>query len=130
MEIVTRIWVSQDLYGLASWTVREPEGFHRHTKKGTSVTTRNRSPADATASDEKLLASLRQFIRTKGADYLNDPNISSVGVGYKITEGKATREIPLQFTVDEKVGLEDLHSVDTVAIPETIVVDGVAVPPM
>ncbi|WP_208786597.1 hypothetical protein [[Micrococcus luteus] ATCC 49442] len=94
------------------------------------MTTRNRSPADATASDEKLLASLRQFIRTKGADYLNDPNISSVGVGYKITEGKATREIPLQFTVDEKVGLEDLHSVDTVAIPETIVVDGVAVPPM
>jgi endonuclease G len=92
------------------------------------MTTRKRSSGESTAGDEELLASLRQFIRTKGADYLDDPNISSVGVGYKVTEGKATREISLQFTVDEKVGLEDLESLDTVAIPETIVVDGVAVP--
>jgi endonuclease G len=78
--------------------------------------------------DEELLKSLRRFIRAQGAEYLKDPNISSVGVGYKLTDGESTGEISVQFTVNEKVGPDKLESLDTVAIPETIVVDGVAVP--
>ncbi|MCU1531589.1 MAG: endonuclease [Arthrobacter sp.] len=93
------------------------------------MTTRKRSSGDSTAGDEELLASLRQFIRTKGTDYLEDPNISSIGVGYKITDGKPTGEISLQFTVDEKVAEpEAFESLGTGPIPEAIVVDGVAVP--
>jgi endonuclease G len=93
------------------------------------MTTRKRSSGDSTADDEKLLASLRQFIRTKGVDYLEDPNISSIGVGHKITDGKPTGEISLQFTVDKKMAEpEALESLGTEPIPETIVVDGVAVP--
>ena len=80
------------------------------------------------SADEKLLVSLRQFIRSQGADYLQNPNISSLGVGYKIVDGKPTQEISLQFTVDSKVEPEGLESLGTTAIPETIVVDGVAVP--
>lgn len=86
-------------------------------------------PAGASRpADDKLLTALRQFIRAKGADYLKDPNISSIGVGYKITDGKQTGEISLQFTVDEKVAPEELESLDTAVIPDTIEVDGVEVP--
>lgn len=101
---------------------------HRY-RKGRLMTTRKRSSGDSTADEEKLLASLRQFIRTKGADYLEDPNISSIGVGHKITDGKPTGEIALQFTVDKKMAEpEALESLHTEPIPQTIVVDGVAVP--
>lgn len=92
------------------------------------MTTRKGSSDELKPADEKALKSLRQFIRTRGAEYLKDPNISSIGVGYKVTEGKATGEIALQFTVDQKVAPEALESMDTVPIPETIVVDGVSVP--
>lgn len=86
------------------------------------------STGEPVSADEALLASLRQFIRAHGAEYLEDPNISSIGVGYKIADGQPTTEISLQFTVDQKVAPEDLDSLRTTAIPETIVVDGVAVP--
>lgn len=86
-------------------------------------------PLDASdAADEALLASLRRFIRAHGADYLTNPNVSSIGVGYKQTDGQPTGEVSLQFTVDEKVEPERLESLGTTAIPDTIVVDGVAVP--
>ena len=96
------------------------------TAKGHSVTNRKQSTRASTSADEKLLASLRQFIRTKGADYLEDPNISSIGVGHKITDGKPTGEVSLQFTVDKKAA--EPEALGTEPIPEMIVVDGVAVP--
>lgn len=83
---------------------------------------------EATSDNEQLLASLRQFIRTKGADYLEDPNITSIGVGHKVVDGKQTGEIALQFTVGEKAAPEALEALNTTPIPEAIVVDGVAVP--
>ena len=93
------------------------------------MTAKKRAPSEAAGSRETLLGSLRQFIRTKGADYLRDPNVSSIGVGYKVVNGKPTEEISLQFTVNEKVAEpEGLESLGTNAIPESIVVDGVEVP--
>ena len=78
------------------------------------------------SADEKLLESLRQFIRTKGADYLEDPNISSIGVGRKITEDRPAGELSLQFTVDQKTA--EPEALGSEPIPESIVVDGVEVP--
>ncbi|SED34142.1 endonuclease G [Rhodococcus pyridinivorans] len=46
---------------------------------------------------------MRKFFRNKGADYLDDPNVSSVGVGYKHVDGKPTGGLAVQFTVNEKV---------------------------
>lgn len=49
-------------------------------KKPSTTDRKGRSAAD----EKELLAALRQFIRTKGEDYLQDPNTSSIGIGYKI----------------------------------------------
>lgn len=84
-----------------------------------------RTPAPA---EERTLEALRQFIRSRGADYLTDPNISSIGVGYKVTNGLPTRDISVQFTVDRKAAPEELESLDTVPIPESISINGVPVP--
>ncbi|BBC38207.1 hypothetical protein SGFS_095010 [Streptomyces graminofaciens] len=80
------------------------------------------------ASDE-LVGELKQFIRTRGSGYLQDPNVSSIGIGYKEKDGKRGTELALQFTVDRKVRPEGLESLRTVEIPETIDIgDGVRVP--
>lgn len=92
------------------------------------MTTENDPTTVPPEASTDVLASLRSFIRAKGTDYLKDPNISSVGVGYKIVDGKMTDQISLQFTVDDKVNPDGLENMDTTAIPESIMVDGVAVP--
>jgi len=64
-------------------------------------------------------------VRRVADEYLQDPNINSVGVGYKVTDGKRTGELSLQFTVGQKVGLEALEAVATREIPETITSNGI-----
>ncbi|TWH16634.1 endonuclease G [Rhodococcus rhodochrous J45] len=78
---------------------------------------------------DDLAVALRKFIRTKGAGYLDDPNVSSVGVGYKHVDGKPTDELAVQFTVNEKVSEpEALEALGTSPLPESITVNGVEVP--
>jgi endonuclease G len=67
---------------------------------------------------------LKNFIRTRGAEYLKDPNISSIGIGYKIKDGKRTDEIAIQFTVDQKIRPEVLAPLKTTLIPESFTIDG------
>ncbi|MFE9636956.1 DNA/RNA non-specific endonuclease [Streptomyces sp. NPDC006463] len=77
---------------------------------------------------DKLVESLRQFIRAKGPNYLTDPNVNSIGIGYRKKGGKQTKELTLQFTVGVKADGDELEALDTKPIPETIRVDGVDVP--
>ncbi|MFR9769711.1 DNA/RNA non-specific endonuclease [Nocardia sp. SC052] len=88
------------------------------------------SPARRTNTrNDDLLAALRKFIRSKGENFLEDPNISSIGIGHKQVDGKSTGEIAVQFTVHEKVSEpEALEALGTSAIPETVTVDGIEVP--
>ncbi|MFI1970574.1 DNA/RNA non-specific endonuclease [Streptomyces cinnamoneus] len=87
------------------------------------------TPSAKPASDQdKLIASLRKFIRTRGREFLSDPNVSSVGIGYKQKDGEQGKEVSLQFTVDQKVGPESLTALGTTALPDSVVVDGVEVP--
>jgi endonuclease G len=82
----------------------------------------------ADASGSHLSSALRAFIRTRGADFLNDPNISSIGVGYKVSEGHPTGDLALQFTVRQKAAPEALEALGTTMIPETIMIEGTPVP--
>lgn len=89
---------------------------------------KNNAPTDTRSVDEEsVISSLRQYIRTRGADYLRDPNVSSVGIGYR-TKGDDQGKIALQFTVGKKAEPEALESLGTTMLPESVVVDGVEVP--
>ncbi|CCH87939.1 DNA/RNA non-specific endonuclease [Modestobacter italicus] len=94
-----------------------------------SATSAEDTGRDGNAREQDLLAALRQFIRTKGEDYLRDPNITSIGIGYKVTDGRRTPELSVQFTVNEKRSAPDaLRALGTAAVPRSITVDGVEVP--
>ncbi|WP_028660809.1 DNA/RNA non-specific endonuclease [Nocardioides insulae] len=84
--------------------------------------------SDASGGADDLTVALREFIRTRGSAYLRDPNVSSIGIGYKIRGGEQTDELCIQFTVGSKVEPEVLGVLGTAAIPETIEVAGIDVP--
>ena len=71
----------------------------------------------------ELEEALRRHVRAKGADYLKDPNITSVGVGLKNGNGP----VCLQFTVGEK-GDFAIEALASRRIPETIDIEGHSVP--
>ncbi len=51
---------------------------------------------DSVPPDVELSAALRAFIRAEGSGYLRDPNVSSIGIGYKVRRGKRTGEVCVQ----------------------------------
>lgn len=79
---------------------------------------------------EQKMERLRQYVRNKGTGFLEDENISSIGIGYKIKKGKRTRQLCLQFTVKSK--LEESGSlpegVATQLIPEELEIGGEMIP--
>jgi hypothetical protein len=80
-------------------------------------------------SYRQLLTGLRRFLRTDGQRHLDDPNVASVGLGCKVTGGRPTEELSVQFTVEEKrVGPEALAALGTHPVPEAVTVAGVRVP--
>ena len=98
------------------------------TPSGRSSDTSGANGAPA-AADQPLLEALRRFIRSHGEDYLRDPNVSSIGVGYKVTDGRQTPQLSVQFTVNEKSSAPDeLEALGTSPLPKTITVEGVEVP--
>ncbi|MEU1466282.1 DNA/RNA non-specific endonuclease [Streptomyces sp. NPDC005727] len=86
------------------------------------------SRKNGAAAEDKLIASLRQYVRARGAEMLKDPNVTSVGIGRKVTGGKRGKQIVLQFTVESKAEPEQLERLGTAMIPPTITVDGTQVP--
>lgn len=91
---------------------------------------KKKSTTSKTVSEQdKRVASLRQFIRTRGPSYLTDPNVTSIGIGYRQKDDETVKELTLQFTVDVKTSEpEVLEALGTTELPETIEVDGVEVP--
>ncbi len=76
-------------------------------------------------SELKKKPAIQAAVRQVADEYLGDPNINSVGVGYKLKDGKRTNELALQFTVGQKFAPEALEAVATRAIPETITANGI-----
>lgn len=71
---------------------------------------------------------LKRFVRNEASRFLAKPNITSVGIGYKVTKGKRSRDLSVQFTVAQKVAPEQLESLGSPALPTSVTVDGVDVP--
>lgn len=76
--------------------------------------------ADPTQKDRYQAA-----VRQVADEYLQKPNITSVGIGYKIVDGKQTDEQVLQFTVGRKLTPEALAEESLPPIPETITANGI-----
>ncbi len=74
--------------------------------------------------DLKLMHDLRRIIRTRGAAYLSDPNVTSIGIGRKNGDG----DISIVFTVREKLGASALERLGSKALPEQIDTNGRSVP--
>jgi endonuclease G len=76
-------------------------------------------------SDLKNKGAVQAAVRHVAEEYLSDPNINSVGVGYTVKDGKRTNELALQFTVGQKFAPEALEAAPTRAIPEKITANGI-----
>lgn len=94
--------------------------------RGSAKTAKAKTPVKPVPSMEAL----KDFVRSRGAEFLKDPNISSVGIGYKTLQkqGKKTRDIAIQFTVETKAVPEVLEAMGTAPIPASFAIDGVQVP--
>jgi len=80
------------------------------------------------AKKDVSMESLKAFVRKEAARFLKQENITSVGIGYKIKDGKPTKEISIQFTVGRKVAPEGLEALGAVEIPKSFTIGGVEVP--
>src|SRR4051794_28447301 len=75
--------------------------------------------------DLKDKDAVRAAVRKIAEEYLKDPNINSVGVGYRVEDGERTDDLALQFTVGQKFAPEALERVATRPIPKTVTVNGI-----
>jgi endonuclease G, mitochondrial len=80
------------------------------------------------AKQSVSIESLKSFVRKESIHSLQQENITSIGIGYKIKDGKLTKELSIQFTVGQKVSLEEIERIGAVKIPESFMIDGIAVP--
>lgn len=102
---------------VAARAERKGKGPGRKSKAGAAIT---RGSAGRDSKIEKL----RRYVRAHAQGFLDDPNITSVGIGYKRTEGKETSELALQFSVRTKAVPESLPQLGTKLIPKTVTVGG------
>ena len=80
------------------------------------------------AKKKASLESIKKFVRKEASRFLKQDNITSIGIGYKIKDGKPTKELSVQFTVGRKVKPEQLESIKAVEIPKILDIEGVDVP--
>jgi len=71
---------------------------------------------------------LEEYVRNHASELLDDPNITSVGVGYKQVSGVKQPQLSVQFTVSTKFLPQEIDSKPTKSIPKTIKVGNTSVP--
>lgn len=49
---------------------------------------------------------LRRLLRARGESLVSLPNVTSVGIGYKLKDGKRSDELAVQFSVSRKIAPE------------------------
>ncbi len=74
------------------------------------------------------MEALKAFVRKESSRFLQQDNITSVGIGYKIKDGKTTKKLCIQFTVGHKASPEALVAMGETELPKSFVIDGVEIP--
>lgn len=86
------------------------------------------APKQRTSGPQPDPEELRRYVRRHGADFLADPNVTSVGVGYKITDGTMTDTVAISFTVAQKLAEPDISLIGSELLPTQVQVGREAVP--
>lgn len=79
--------------------------------------------AQKPSKESQLRKALRRYVRARGADYLLDPNVTSIGVGRKNGDG----EVGLVFTVGQKAEASVIESLGSKELPTEIEIEGFTV---
>ena len=88
----------------------------------------NPSASGTNPASGAIMEKLRDFVRREGARYLQDPNITSIGIGRKIG-GDKDGQICIQFTVGKKMATNpEIESLGSTPIPIEINVAGDTIP--
>lgn len=88
---------------------------------------RNSRGGGGNEKQSRRVERLKAYVRAYGPRYLEDRNITSVGIGYKPSKSGG-REMCLQFTVAKKAEADQLEALGTQLIPEAIEIEGEAIP--
>lgn len=96
-------------------------------KKKSRVARRKSQSAQKPPSSSKIDL-LREYVRAEGVGFLNDPNINSVGIGYKLENGVPTNRLAVQFTVDRKLDHPELEAIGSNPIPPSVKWKGEEIP--
>jgi endonuclease G len=71
---------------------------------------------------------LRDYVRTHAEAFLAQPNVTSVGIGRKMVDGRETEQLAIQFTVARKLQPEVLATERVQPLPASILIDGQEIP--
>jgi endonuclease G len=80
----------------------------------------------AAPSKAQRIDAMERFIRAKGGEFLDQPNVTSVGIGYKTIGGVRTDELAIQFAVDTKTAQPEALGSST--LPTTVRFEGMEFP--
>ena len=86
----------------------------------------SRSTSKKTAGPS--IEALEEFVRDNARKFLEDPNITSVGVGFKVSKGTRTKQHCIQFTVHKKVAETAIEDLGSTLIPKTVRIGSTDVP--
>lgn len=97
--------------------------------KKTSKRNSPKNPKQSEAEKLKKEQELINLVRQKAQAYLRLPNVTSVGVGYRVKDGKETDEMAIQFTVSRKLSPDSLAAAGLTELPKSFITDdGTVVP--
>ena len=77
---------------------------------------------------EDHIKGLVEFIESQLDELIDDPNITSIGIGSKTIKGKRTDSLGIVYTVNEKVQSESLRKVESRPIPGLLRIRGESMP--
>ena len=73
----------------------------------------------------------KTLVQNAAEKYLEDENINTIGIGYRVKNGVKTKELCVQFTVEKKLSLSELASraehIQTEVIPEELEFNGIKI---
>lgn len=97
-------------------------------KRSQSMQRKNTRSTAISGKQSLSIDRLRRYVRMHAQKWLENPNVTSVGIGLKQSNGEITQDLSIQFTVAKKVETAELEEIGSDPIPNSIDIDGIAVP--